>query len=88
MKMMNNAVFMAREFFKLPENERMKPKNIKYMLVIEKKSPHLQPKHTQYALVFLSCMKTLTFKNFYENMGSCIVVFGEKKEHIKKFFVL
>lgn len=52
MKMMNNAVFMAREFFKLPENERMKPKNIKYMLLIEKKSPHLPPKHTQYALVF------------------------------------
>jgi hypothetical protein len=37
---------------------------------------------------FLSCMKTLTFKNLYENMGSCIVVFGEKKEHTKNFFVL
>jgi len=64
MKMMNNAVFMAREFFKLPENERMKPKNIKYMLVIEKKSPHLPPKHTQYALVFCLVWKLWLSKIF------------------------
>jgi isopenicillin N synthase-like dioxygenase len=69
MKMMNNAVFMAREFFKLPENERMKPKNIKYMLLIEKKVTTPSTQTHSICTSFLSCMKTLTFKNLYENMG-------------------